>query len=249
MFQILMNTGSNQSEPTNFPVASLVNSEIKPMATTTTTPQQNKKEDMKYALTVNENRLLMEKILNDISEVIDVLNDAQVSVHFDEAQVAAEEEFLACHFLRALNWERHGGLVTHLENQFTLGVNLYPKHITVAYNLAIKWKKDGANRQDGYKGPKPDKGISLLTVIKKGKGTGTEKKGGPHDVSKIKCFNCNQFVHYASDCKEPRSQPPETVNTTTTAPPSDISAVTGITGVVGGAVPAAQAAPTDRGSI
>ena len=47
---------------------------------------------------------------------IDVLNDTQVSVHFDEAHLAAEEEFLACHFLRALNWECHGGLVTYLEN-------------------------------------------------------------------------------------------------------------------------------------
>lgn len=134
-------------------------------------------------------------------------------------------------FLRALNWERHGGLVTHLENQFTLGIDLYPKNITAAYNLATKWKKDTTNRQDGFKGTKPDEGITLLTDVEKGKGT--EKKGGPKDISKIKCFNCNKYGHYASDCKEARVQPPESVNTTKTAPPSDISAVTGVTGAVG----------------
>ena len=92
----------------------------------------------------------------------------------DEAQVATEEEeFLACHFLHAFNWEHHGGLVAHLENQFTLRIDLYPKNIMAAYNLATKWKKDTTNRQEGFKfkGTKPDEGIILLADVKKGKGT------------------------------------------------------------------------------
>eukprot|EP00957_Ditylum_brightwellii_P188815 14372443-Ditylum_brightwellii.AAC.1 len=42
-----------------------------------------------------------------------------------------------------MNWDRHRALINHLENQFTLGVDSYPKTLTQAYNLAIKWKTPG----------------------------------------------------------------------------------------------------------
>ena len=43
---------------------------------------------------------------------------------YEDAMEAAEEEFVACHYLRKLNVKRHGGLITHLQNQFTLGTDL-----------------------------------------------------------------------------------------------------------------------------
>ena len=55
-----------------------------------------------------------------------------------EAMELAEHEFVACHYLRKLKVKRHGGLTTHLQNQFTLGTDLYPKTLTAAYNMSIK---------------------------------------------------------------------------------------------------------------
>ena len=49
---------------------------------------------------------------------------------YEEAMELAEQEFVACHYLRKLNAKRHGSLMTHLQNQFTLGTDLYPKTLT-----------------------------------------------------------------------------------------------------------------------
>ena len=70
--------------------------------------------------------------------VMDTQDSAQVSLCFGKVSEKTDEEFMACHFLRAMDWDRHGALVVYLENQYTLGVDMYPKNITVAYNLAIK---------------------------------------------------------------------------------------------------------------
>ena len=66
---------------------------------------------------------------------------------YDKAMKDAEEEYVACHYLRHLNVKRHGSLLTHLQNQFTLGTDKYPKTLTVAYNLSIKWKQSKRRRQ------------------------------------------------------------------------------------------------------
>ena len=44
---------------------------------------------------------------------------------------------------------------------------------------------------------------------KKVGGTGAAAEGKPsgtRDLSKIRCYNCNQFGHYAKDCPHPRRQ-------------------------------------------
>ena len=150
---------------------------------------------------------------------------ADIAPNLKEASNKAEKEFLACHFLLMLNWEKHGSLLMHLENQFMLGMDLYPKTLMEAYNLAIKWKASPIKQVENEI---TDEGVTLATDVEK------DKK----DVSKIKCFNCNKFGQYRSDFPDPPrgkeggAKLPETVNTTTTVLALDLSAVTGVTGKV-----------------
>ena len=104
-------------------------------------------------------------------------------------------------------------------------MNMYPNTITQAYNLAIKYK--GAHTKSGCGGRNGDRfkninkeGVSLATDVR-------EKR----DISKIQCFCCQKMGHYAQDCKEKKDEAPvELVNTTTTAPASNVSEMTGVTG-------------------
>ena len=72
---------------------------------------------------------------------------------------------MACHYLRKLNVKRHGSLMTHLQNQFTLGTDLYPKTLTAAYNLSIKWKSGIEEKQPYQKRFVPLEGVSLATDV------------------------------------------------------------------------------------
>ena len=123
--------------------------------------------------------------------------------------------------------ERHGVLVMYLKNQYILGVDMYPKNITAAYNLAIKYKGGAATTKSGGGGgcggdrDKNDKGILLPTNV-------TVKR----NLSKIKCYQCQEMGHYyVQDCKvKIDDKPMESVNATTTAPASNVSKMTGVTG-------------------
>ena len=102
-------------------------------------------------------------ILKQLTKLgIAATDGAGVMGALDQCVAASEEEFSAVHFLRMLNWERHGSLVTHLENQYTLGIDAYPKTLTAAYNLAIKWKKDtrGTSTPTTTKNPKRESPFS-----------------------------------------------------------------------------------------
>ena len=137
-----------------------------------------------------------------------------------------------------LNWVRHSSLVMYLKNQYTLGVDAYPKTLMAAYNLAIKWKKDMRSDPNPTYYRKPDKGVNLATDIEKGK---------KRDLSNVKCFDCNKNSHLARDCKEAKvDKPAEAVNTTTTVPPSGLSVVTNTSG--GGTPATASAAGSTAGA-
>ena len=126
---------------------------------------------------------------------------------FDNAASVSKREFMSCHFLRQLNQKRHGQLLVFVENQFTLGNDVYPKNLTDAYNLIIKWKRERVQQQNlDYSYRKPEKGVTLATDVKPG-----EKKKTP-DIATIKCFQYRTMGHYASDC--PSRKPTQTVNTT-----------------------------------
>ena len=143
-----------------------------------------------------------------------VTDTAGVMVVLDQCIANSEDGYSAVHFLWMLNWESQWSPMMHLENQYTLGVDAYPKILTTAYTLAIKWKKETRSDPNPTDYCKPDKGVNLATDVKKGK---------KQDLSNMKCFNCNKNGHFAQGCKEAKvEKPAEAVNTTTTVPPSDL---------------------------
>ena len=87
-----------------------------------------------------------------------------VAQAFKKAANLMEKEFMACHFLWQLNGMRHGQLLVFLENQFTLGNNVYPKNLTDAYNLFVKWKCKRVQQQPGLEYCKPNEGVTLLAT-------------------------------------------------------------------------------------
>ena len=171
---------------------------------------------------------------------IDLTDTAAVGAVLEAVSNTAEEEYMACHLLRQMNWDRHGALINHLENQFTLGVDSYPKTLTQAYNLAIKWKTPGPKNL--VTTPTNNEGVTLATEINEG-------GGGKRDMSQVKCYHCQGMGHIARNCpkKSREEKPAEAVNTTTTAPPSDLSVMTGATN----ALPAKASGATnaDAGSV
>ena len=127
---------------------------------------------------------------------IDMTDSNQVGANLEKAADLAEEEFLACHFLGHLNWEKHRALIMHLENQFMLGVDSYPKTLTQAYNLAIKWKATPKQVGNIHKDLE---GVALATNVDAPK----EKR----DLSGIKCHNCNKFGHFQNKCPDLPKKP------------------------------------------
>ena len=145
---------------------------------------------------------------------------ATVLAGYDKAMKDAEEEYVAVHYLRHLNVKRHGSLLTHLQNQFTLGTDKYRKTLTAAYNLSIKWKSEIEERSGYQKRFVPLEGVSLATDV----------NGGDHrgrDMSKVKCYFCNEMGHIATNCpkkkkKQEEKKAKEIAATTTTDDTSTI---------------------------
>ena len=136
-------------------------------------------------------------VMQFVKMKVDLTDSEQVGANLEKAMDLAEEEFLACHFLRQMNWEKHWAIIMHLENQFMLGVDSYPKKLTRAYNLDIKWK---ATPRQAEEIQKDLESITLATDVDMVK----EKK----DLSTIKCFNCNKFGHYQNKCPDLPKKPP-----------------------------------------
>lgn len=74
----------------------------------------------------------------------------------------AEQAYLAVCFLRQANRERHGNLVIHLENCYTMGDNKYPRTVTEAYNLLLRYRNQHYARGGGGGGEV--EGVTLNTV-------------------------------------------------------------------------------------
>ena len=86
--------------------------------------------------------------------------------------------------------------MTHLQNQFTLGTDLYPKTITAAYNLSIKWKNGTEEKQQYQKRFVPLEGVSLTTDV----------DDGERDYSRVKCFFCEEMGHIATHCPKKKKK-------------------------------------------
>jgi hypothetical protein len=69
--------------------------------------------------------------------------------------------------------------------------------------------------KSGKKEDEEEENLALVSKTRKGKGKGSNKQGnseestsqpGKKDLSKIKCFTCHKFGHYASQCLEKKRQ-------------------------------------------
>jgi hypothetical protein len=83
----------------------------------------------------------------------------------------------------------YGKLIEEIENDFLKGNNDYPKTPTEAYNLLVNYRHYNNNKRTNIQG-----GLDQVAFVTEGKKTKT------NDHSHIKCFKCNQYGHYKSNC-------------------------------------------------
>jgi hypothetical protein len=98
---------------------------------------------------------------------------------------------------------RYGKLIEEIENDCLMGNNNHPKTPTEAYNLLVNYKNYAANAN---KKNVPGGLDQVAFLIKRGRNDDGEEDTGERpkkDRSKLMCFNCLQYGHYKSECKNP----------------------------------------------
>jgi len=121
----------------------------------------------------------------------------------------AKERYLAVGFLLGADKSRFGKLIEDLENDFTQKQDKWPKDLNAAYHLLVNWKQDirnmvrltahAANDGINFHQNGEASGTALTTNgAKKEVKTGGEKAA--KDKSRIRCFECNEYGHYSSEC-------------------------------------------------
>ena len=100
------------------------------------------------------------------------------------AQTKAADEFLATAFMLLADRSRYGRLIEDLENQFTQGIDNYPKTLNAAYSLLNHWKQD------------PQLIARMLTPVSES--VSFAQKTGTHP-SDIKCYSCKGTGHISTD--------------------------------------------------
>lgn len=120
-----------------------------------------------------------------ISEDPDIIESiiADETVIDDKVKELARDRYLGCTFLFAADRSRFGRFQWDIENDFTQGINNYPKSLTDAYNLLVYW------RQDTTKFTPSDNTIGTMFSTT--------------EISQhITCFKCLQKVYYADKCPQ-----------------------------------------------
>ena len=148
----------------------------------------------------------------------------------------AEQAYLVVCFLRQANKERHGNIITDLKNSYTIGDDRYPRMVTDAYKLLLRYK----NYQGG--GGIDIKGVILNTVAHREGTTGSGNSSKSKNADK-KCYACGKMGHISYDCPAERNKNMDNHNTHATVedegeggPPSHVE--------VGGEISTAD--PDDR---
>jgi hypothetical protein len=111
-----------------------------------------------------------------------------------EASIIIQEKTIAYGLLTRADRGRYGKLVEEVENDFLKGHDDYLKTPMEAYNLLVNYLNYvTVNKRIALQG-----GLDQVAFLTDGKKTKANEDGRyyPH----IKCFKCNQFGHYKSDC-------------------------------------------------
>jgi hypothetical protein len=100
----------------------------------------------------------------------------------------------AINFIDALDPKRYGHWQVEIANAQLRGVNIYPTSLVDAATQA-------ANRRLVMKGQSEShEQVVFMSKCKNVKAEMMNHKKEKRDLSKIKCFKCSQFGHYASKC-------------------------------------------------
>jgi hypothetical protein len=109
-------------------------------------------------------------------------------------RIKIHDKTIAYGILARADRSRYGKLIEEVENAFLKGRNDYPETPTEAYNLLVNYRNYATNPNKRQAGQGLDH-VAFVADGKKHKGE-EDTRHYPH----IKCFKCNQFGHYKSDC-------------------------------------------------
>jgi hypothetical protein len=112
------------------------------------------------------------------------------------AHAKLQDKTVAYGILVRADRSRYGKLIEEIENDFIKGNNDYPKTPTEACNLLVNYRSYNNNNNKRTAGQGGLDHVAFLVDGKRQRQEGGEAKYFPH----IKCFKCNQFGHYKSDC-------------------------------------------------
>ena len=105
---------------------------------------------------------------------------------------------MAIGFLKRADRKRFGGLWSELKNLFTCGQDDYPTVLTGAYNLLLNYYKASPSSYQGRRDQTyNNEEVSGITFLQNGTPV-AGSDGATH--SSVKCYNCNEYGHYASVC-------------------------------------------------
>jgi hypothetical protein len=115
------------------------------------------------------------------------------------AIAAARLKVIAIGFMKRADKKRYGALWSDLENQFTRGVDQYPKDLVGAYAMLLNYKPPPVQHNQPRRDREQDDDVTGLSFLQSAQlipGDDGETHNG------IKCFGCNKYGHFANHCPD-----------------------------------------------